>query len=38
MVMRDYPAFLNAYLSGKIERVIVVDHLSLHDRRVASLL
>jgi hypothetical protein len=38
LVMRNYPAFLRAYLNGKIERVLVVDHLAPNDRRLASLM
>jgi len=38
LAVRNYPAFLRAYLDGKIERVIVVDHLAPHDRRFASLM
>ena len=30
---RDYPAFLNAFLSGEVDSLIVVDHL---DGDVAS--
>jgi hypothetical protein len=28
VAFRDYPAFLNAYLKGKINRLVVVDHLA----------
>jgi type VI secretion system (T6SS) effector TldE1-like protein len=38
LAVRNYPAFLRAYLDGKIERVLVVDHLAPHDRRFASLM
>ncbi len=38
LAVRNYPAFLRAYLDGKVERVIVVDHLAPHDRRLASLM
>jgi hypothetical protein len=38
LAVRNYPAFLRAYLDGKIDRVLVVDHLGPNDRRVASLM
>jgi hypothetical protein len=28
VVFRNYPAFLNAYLKGEIDRLVVVDHLA----------
>jgi hypothetical protein len=35
--MRNYPAFLQAFLDGKVERLLVVDHLSRSNPRIASL-
>jgi hypothetical protein len=35
--MRNYSAFLQAFLSGKVERLVVVPHLDKSNSRVASL-
>jgi len=35
--MRNYPAFLQAFLDGKVERLLVVSHLSRSNPRIASL-
>ena len=37
VAVRDYPAFLHAFLSGKVERLKVVAHLKTSDPRIASL-
>jgi hypothetical protein len=37
LVMRNYPAFLQAFLSGKVERLVVVDRLPKSNPRIASL-
>jgi hypothetical protein len=37
MAVRNYPAFLQAFLSGKVERLVVVDRLSKSNPRIASL-
>ena len=37
MAVRNYPAFLQAFLDGKIERLVVVEHMSPSNSRVASL-
>jgi hypothetical protein len=37
MVMRNYPAFLRAFLDGKVDRLVVVDHLRKSNARIASL-
>jgi hypothetical protein len=38
MSVRNYPAFLDAFLSGKVERLLVVDHVKASGSRIASLL
>jgi hypothetical protein len=35
--MRNYPAFLRAFLDGKVDRLVVVDHLRKSNARIASL-
>jgi hypothetical protein len=37
MAVRNYPAFLQAFLSGKVERLVVVDRLPASNSRIASL-
>ncbi len=37
VAVRDYQALLRAFLDGKVERMVVVDHLAPRDRRLASL-
>jgi len=38
VAVRNYPAFLHAYLSGQVDRLVVVDHLATHNRKLASLM
>ncbi|HEY1542868.1 MAG TPA: DUF2778 domain-containing protein [Xanthobacteraceae bacterium] len=38
MSVRNYPAFLDAFMSGKVERLLVVDHMKASSPRIASLL
>jgi hypothetical protein len=37
MAVRNYPALLQAFLSGKVERLVVVEHMSPSSSRIASL-
>ena len=37
VAVRNYPALLHAYLSGEVDRLVVVDHLKASNSRVASL-
>jgi Protein of unknown function (DUF2778) len=38
VAVRNYPALLHAYLSGEVDRLVVVDHLTTHNRNFASLM
>jgi hypothetical protein len=35
--VRNYPALLQAFLSGQVDRLVVVDHLKASNSRFASL-
>ncbi|HLH90272.1 MAG TPA: DUF2778 domain-containing protein [Xanthobacteraceae bacterium] len=37
VAVRNYPALLQAFMSGEVQRLIVVDHLKTSNPRVASL-
>jgi hypothetical protein len=37
VAVRNYPALLQAYTSGEVQRLVVVDHLKTSDPRIASL-
>jgi hypothetical protein len=37
VAVRNYPALLQAFMSGEVDRLVVVDHLKANNSRVASL-
>ena len=37
VAVRNYPALLQAFMSGEVQRLVVVDHLKTNNPRIASL-